>query len=157
MARLRDSKGRFIKAQTVEQTVPEVEQIIPTQEQTVVRSDIEMTGEAIVLGQETENEVETEIENENETKVVIDAEKPVKKARFNTENSRADAIEAALMTGASGIDEIVDTVMLARPNDDPKKVKGQIRAILRDIKDGRGRWKKYDVSNEEGMVQIMVK
>lgn len=157
MARMRDSKGRFIKAsQIVVETVPEVEQVVPTQEQEqiVARSDIEMTGEAIVLGQEN---VEQTVDKEEVETTEIKIEKPVKKARFNTENSRANAIEAALVTGAASIDEIVDTVMEARPEDDPKKVKGQIRAILRDIKDGRGRWKKYDISNEEGMIQIMVK
>jgi hypothetical protein len=147
MARLRDPKtGRFIKAtqttndSSVIEPVPEVEQIN-------VRSD-NMTGEPIVLGREGDVDGQTE--------QIQDIEKPSKKSQFDSENSRAGVIETALVTGSDSIDGIVDTVMEARPNDDPKRVKSQISAILRDIKNERGRWKKYSIVQDENVLRIVV-
>lgn len=70
------------------------------------------------------------------------------KKMFETKNSRANAIEAALVTGAETVDNITNMVVETRPNDDPKKVKGQIKAILRDVREGRGRWAKYNITEE---------
>lgn len=70
------------------------------------------------------------------------------KKMFETKNSRANAIEAALVTGAETVDNITNMVVETRPNDDPKKVKGQIKAILRDVREGRGRWAKYNIAEE---------
>jgi hypothetical protein len=79
------------------------------------------------------------------------------KKMFDTKNSRADAIETALVTGAATVNDIVSMVIETRPDDDPKKTKGQVKAILRDIREGRGRWKKYTITGEEEGVKIVPK
>ena len=72
-------------------------------------------------------------------------------------DSRAASIEDALVKGGSNINAIVETVMAVRTTDDPKKVKGQVSAILRDIRNEKGYWKKYEIINNENEIRIQVK
>lgn len=69
-------------------------------------------------------------------------------------NSRAALINKALIKGGKNIVDIVNAVMNDKPNDDPKKVKGQISAILRDIRNSKGYWKQYNIVVSEQELRI---
>jgi hypothetical protein len=118
----RNEKGQFVKGQKNETVVGRNE----------LGRFVNKPVQIIVLP--VENTKQTNVESE--------------KKMFETKNSRANAIEAALMTGAETINDITNMVVETRPNDDPKKVKNQVKAILRDIREKRGRWAKYNIAEE---------
>lgn len=154
MTRLRDPKtGRFVKATQIVDSISVMEPVVPEVEQNteIARSDI-MTGEPIVLGQEQVQDEQTQ----EQVQEVSNQKPKNKNPRFSSENSRAGVIETALVSGGTDIDDIVDKVIAERSEDDPKKVKSQISAILRDIKKGKGRWKKYSIVQDENVLKIVV-
>jgi len=128
----RNEKGQFVKGQKNE-TIASRNELGQFTSKTI---------QTIVLPVETK-------QNQNN----MESEKKM----FDTKNSRADAIETALVTGAATVNDIVSMVIETRPDDDPKKTKGQVKAILRDIREGRGRWKKYTITGEEEGVKIVPK
>ena len=70
--------------------------------------------------------------------------------------SRADAIREALIIGGT-VEQIVDAVMTAIPNDDPKKVRSQTKVIIKETKVGKGVWKRFNLNDQNGHFQIVVK
>ncbi len=156
MAKIRDPKtGRFMKALVM--TTPEPEVVVEVaNKELVLVSEVEINNSQKNTGVNHMSEVgvKSPVEDKVET---VETAKTGSKKKFSKENSRADAIEIALINGAASIDEIVEAVMSVRLNDDPKNVKAQVGAIIRDIKSGRGRWKKYDVIQTEELVQIVTK
>lgn len=57
--------------------------------------------------------------------------------------SRADVIEEALLKGLGSDEKVVDYVAKKLPQDDVKKIKAQLGAVLRDVEKHLGRWKGY--------------
>lgn len=118
-----------------------------------------------INGNKNENIVGRDNKGRFISKLIQTIVPPVEQPQQNTESdkkmfepkkdSRATAIENALVQGASTVEEIADMVIIARPNDDVKKVRNQVKAILRDIREKKGRWTKYNIA-EEG-VKIVLK
>ena len=68
---------------------------------------------------------------------------PKKVATKKEGPSRADVIEEALLKGLGTEEKVVDYVAKKLPNDDAKRIKSQLGAVLRDVEKHLGRWKGY--------------
>lgn len=62
--------------------------------------------------------------------------------------TRAEIIEKILLEGVETLGELYEKVQTELPDDNIKRIKGQYRAILKEITKGTNkRWNKYTVEN----------
>ena len=76
-------------------------------------------------------------------------EKKVEKKKV----SRADLIEKELKVGGT-VEEIAAKVTNIKEGENPAYVKGQIKAIMKCIKEKKGRWKAFTLEEKNGKFKI---